>query len=203
MSETKVERIPAAERREQILAAASLVFGERGYAGTTTDQVARAAGISQPYVVRLFGSKEKLYVAAFERALGRLLDTFREVIRSVHDSGGDQACMSRELGRAYIDLVEDRGILLMQMQSFLLGNEPVIGEHARKGFMSAFRLLRDEGGFGADQVREFLAYGMLLNTVLAMRLPHQYGTEPAARELLDSIFRDKMQIVLTAIGADS
>ena len=40
------QRLPAAERREQMLNAASIVFGERGYAGTTTDAVAKAAGVS-------------------------------------------------------------------------------------------------------------------------------------------------------------
>ena len=35
------KRLPAAERREQMLSAASIVFGERGYAGTTTDAIAK------------------------------------------------------------------------------------------------------------------------------------------------------------------
>ncbi|MBN8883980.1 MAG: helix-turn-helix transcriptional regulator, partial [Salana multivorans] len=43
------------ERRELVLSAAAEVFGERGYVGATTDAVARAAGVSQPYVVRMFG----------------------------------------------------------------------------------------------------------------------------------------------------
>ena len=41
------QRLPAAERREQMLNAASIVFGERGYTGATTDAVAKAAGVSQ------------------------------------------------------------------------------------------------------------------------------------------------------------
>ena len=39
------DRIPATERREQILEAAAGVFGEQGYAGATTDRIARQAGI--------------------------------------------------------------------------------------------------------------------------------------------------------------
>lgn len=200
MSEAKVERIPAAERREQILEAASLVFGERGYAGTTTDQIARAAGISQPYVVRLFGSKENLFVGALDRALERLMGAFREVVTTVRAEGGDQHQLEVRLGRAYLDLVEDRAILLILMQSFLLGRDPVIGVHARKCFLTVFRLFSDEAGFGVEEAREFMAYGMLLNTTLALGLPQEYYKEPIARSLLESLFRDKMEIVLKVTG---
>ena len=65
------------ERREQIVAAALAVFGARGYEGTTTDDVARTAGVSQPYVVRLFRSKENLFLAAMKSALDELLRVFR------------------------------------------------------------------------------------------------------------------------------
>ena len=70
-------RMKAADRRELILEAATAVFGAKTYVGTTTDEVARAAGVSQPYVVRLFGTKEKLYIEVIQRAYGRILDTFR------------------------------------------------------------------------------------------------------------------------------
>ncbi|MFP3344532.1 TetR/AcrR family transcriptional regulator, partial [Halomonas sp. SIMBA_159] len=80
MNETPISRIPASERREQILAAASIVFGERGYFGATTDQIAKAAGISQPYVVRMFGSKENLFTEVLSRASDKVLTTFVEAI---------------------------------------------------------------------------------------------------------------------------
>ncbi len=75
-----VTRMKADERRELVLEAATLVFGERGYFGATTDGVAKAAGVSQPYVVRMFGTKETLFLAVLERALERLLRTFRAVL---------------------------------------------------------------------------------------------------------------------------
>ncbi|GMA35913.1 helix-turn-helix domain-containing protein [Demequina litorisediminis] len=69
-------RLSADDRREQILAAASVVFGERGYAGGTTDAIAREAGISQAYVVRMFGSKERLFRATAERAALKVREAF-------------------------------------------------------------------------------------------------------------------------------
>src|SRR3954449_1020813 len=69
-------RMRSVDRRELILEAATAVFGERGYVGATTDAVAKAAGVSQPYVVRMFGTKEALFLAVLDRALDRLLDSF-------------------------------------------------------------------------------------------------------------------------------
>ncbi|GAB3123967.1 TetR/AcrR family transcriptional regulator [Glaciibacter psychrotolerans] len=203
------ERIPAAERREQILAAASQVFGARGYAGATTDQVAQAAGISQPYVVRMFGTKENLFIEVIERSLSRLMTVFRGEIAKTDPQAADPAdtdpaytdLLSARLGRAYIDLIEDRGILLSLMHGFLTGHDPAIGAAARTGFLDIYRLLRDEAGFEPDQVREFLADGMLFNTLLALRLPDAYDNDEAARELMDCTFRTKLDLVLGASAA--
>src|SRR5436309_2326271 len=73
-------RMSSEERREQIIAAAIAVFGARGYEGTTTDDVARTAGVSQPYVVRLFRSKENLFLAAMEFALDELMTAVRSAL---------------------------------------------------------------------------------------------------------------------------
>ncbi|MFX8445304.1 TetR/AcrR family transcriptional regulator, partial [Acinetobacter baumannii] len=80
------------------------VFGAKGYVGATTDDVARAASVSQPYVVRLFGSKENLFVAACTAALDQLLAGFRAAAEVTNDT------LEHRLGRAYIDLLEVRGL---------------------------------------------------------------------------------------------
>ena len=198
------ERIPAAERREQILAAASVVFGERGYAGSTTDQVAKAAGISQPYVVRMFGTKENLFLEVLARALGRLIASFRQVIAEPREHGDNEVgLLTERLGSAYVDLIEDRGILLSLMQAFISGHNPVVGAKARAGFLEIYRMLRDEAGFPPDAIRVFLAEGMLFNTLLAIRLPDIFDDDPAAAELMRYAFRDKLDVVLDATAAES
>jgi len=203
-------RMPAGVRRELILAAATAVFAERGYAGATTDQVARAADISQPYVVRMFGTKEKLFLEALERALGKLQERFRAVIAD-YDAGrlaGQAAALdpARGTGRrdhlkqfmasAYADLIQDRGILLMLMQSFVAGHEPVIGVRAREGFLEIYRLLRDEAGLGEEATRDFLAQGMLMNTLISLRLTDLYGQDAAVGELLECTMGSKLPMLL-------
>jgi len=199
VSDRSIERIPAGERREQILAAASLVFGERGYFGATTDQIARAAGISQPYVVRMFGSKESLFVEVLTRALEKLMEAFTGALEEWRRAGSPDD-LTRRLGTAYVNLIEDRGLLLSLMQAFSMGHDAVIGAQARSGFIEIYRLLRDEAGFAPEQVRMFLAEGMLLNTLLGLQLPGEYGRDAAATELLECAFQTKLQLVLDIAG---
>ena len=65
-------RLPAAERRQALLEAALRVFSEGSYAGATTAQIAREAGVSEPIVYRHFASKRELYFACLDEAWGRI-----------------------------------------------------------------------------------------------------------------------------------
>jgi AcrR family transcriptional regulator len=58
--------MPGEERRHQILAVAVRLFSERGFRGTTTKEIAHAAGVSEAMVFRHFATKEELYAAILE-----------------------------------------------------------------------------------------------------------------------------------------
>ena len=60
-------RLPAAERRLALVETAIRVFSEGSYRGTTTAEIAKAAGVSEPILYRHFASKRDLYVAALDR----------------------------------------------------------------------------------------------------------------------------------------
>jgi AcrR family transcriptional regulator len=66
----------AAERREAVLRAARIEFGAGGYAGTGTESIARRAGVSQPYLFRLFPSKKALFLATVDRCFDDLGELF-------------------------------------------------------------------------------------------------------------------------------
>src|ERR1041385_4430257 len=72
------QRMPAAERREMVLEAAVAELAAPGLAGTPTEDVARRAGISQPYLFRLFPTKKALFLALVERCFRRVEGTFTE-----------------------------------------------------------------------------------------------------------------------------
>ncbi len=180
----------AEDRRELILAAATRVFGDYGYVGATTSQVAQAAGVSQPYVVRMFGTKETLFIEVLRRALDRLLQTFRAVLAEESD-----VPLARRLGLSYVNLVSEPGLLLSLMHGFVLGSDPVVGTAARCGFMEVYAFLRDEAGFGPDEVQSFLAGGMMVNTMVGLRMTDDYDSNPAVRELLVAAFPEKLELL--------
>lgn len=188
------KRLPAAERRESILAAAATVFGERGYVAATTDAIAQAAGISQAYVVRTFGSKEALFVAAAERAIDELAAAFRTVIAGTEAGDAVRGELEPRLGEAYVRLAEDRGTLATLLHLFTLGHDPVIGPVARAGFLRIFGILRDEAGLDAERATAFLGNGMLVSTLLTLRLPTA-SADPRAAELLGATFRENAGLV--------
>jgi AcrR family transcriptional regulator len=184
-------RMSSDERREQIIAAAVAVFGAKGYVGTTTDDVARAASVSQPYVVRLFGTKEKLFLAALGDSLERLLEAFASALRD-----GDPSRREELMGNAYVGLIQLRGLHQILSHAFLLGAHPVIGPAARSGFARVWRFLREEAGFTPDDARAFLAMGMLINTILGLRMTEEYGQDAGMTELFDECFPNSVDAVL-------
>jgi len=189
-----VPRMKAEERRELILEAATAVFGESGYVGTTTDRVAKAAGVSQPYVVRMFGTKEQLFLEVLQRALTRLLAEFRAVLAAGTDDLQDR------LALAYVELLRDRGLLLSLMHGFVLGADPVIGPAARHGFLDVYRFLREEAGFGPEDAQRFLEGGMMLNTLVGLRMSDDFDDDPWANELLCVTVPQKLDVLL-GLGA--
>ncbi|MEO5535120.1 MAG: TetR/AcrR family transcriptional regulator [Pseudolysinimonas sp.] len=177
-------RMRVEDRRELVITAAMAVFGERGYVGATTDAVAKAAGVSQPYVVRMFGTKEALFLAVLHRAVDRLLTDFTAVIDANPDSDTEQLRLG--LGNAYGDLLADRGLLLSLMHAFVAGSDPAIGATARAAFLSVYSLLRSRARFTAEEARDFLAHGMMLNTMVGMRMGLEID-DPVARELVECV----------------
>lgn len=190
------KRLSSDERRRQILVAALAVFGTRGYEGATTDEVARAAGVSQPYVVRLFGSKENLFLATIEDSLTRLLAAFRAALAA--DEGEDLPAAKR-IGQAYVDLIEVRGLHQTLAHAYLLGSNPVIGAAARRGFAAVWRFFREEMGLDADEARAFMAEGMLISTMIGLRIVDDYGSDPQITELFRSCFPSELPHVLDVL----
>ena len=181
----------AEDRRELVIEAATSVFGDYGYYGTTTDQIARAAGVSQPYVVRMFGTKEKLFIEVLERALSLLMQSFRAALAN----NDGQPLMTR-LGLSYIGLLAHRGLLLSLMHAFVLGSDPVIGAKAREGFLQVYEFLRTEAGMTSNEAGLFLAGGMLSNTMIGLRMTDMDSKDPIAHELLTACFPEDLDVVV-------
>ena len=160
------QRMPAAERRELVLEAAIAEFAVHGLAGTSTEDVARRAGISQPYLFRLFPTKKALFLALVDRSFRRVEDTFTT---AAGDLAGDAALEA--MARAYEVLLEDRTLLLMQMQAYAACVDPEIRAATRAGYKHLWELVERITGLPFQTVVDFFAVGMLMNVAAAMDLP--------------------------------
>jgi AcrR family transcriptional regulator len=155
----------ADERRETILHAAERVFAARGLHGTPTLEIAKAAGISQAYLFRLFPTKSELFAALNARCNDRIHDTFTQAAKDAKASGED---VLSAMGRAYVGLLADRNLLLNQLHAFAACDDPAIRDQTRAAFERLVELVERESGADAEQVRLFFAHGMLLNVLASM-----------------------------------
>ncbi len=168
-------RMRSPERRDQILAAARTVFAQGGYQATT-DQVARAAGVSQPYVVRLFGSKRDLFLAVYRDVAESILAAFAPI------PAGPEAGIA--MGAAYVHLLNDRDLLRILMQGFLAEADEEVGRLARHTLGEVYRMFMERTGGTPDDGRTFVATGMLINVLLAVDAPAHRGQEEGMDALL-------------------
>lgn len=167
---------PLTPRAQDVVAAASQEFALHGFAGATTDAIARRADVSQPYVVRLFGSKERLFLRCARNAHEQVRDAFRAAINTTEDRPVNPVV----LGSGYQALLQGNQVVLQLMvQQHAMGQHPTIGPIVREWFVDMYSLLRHEAGLPEDMARMFLARGMLINTLLSL------GLEPDGQDSVE------------------
>jgi AcrR family transcriptional regulator len=159
-------RQTADERREAVLEAAAGEFSRKGLHGASTDAIAQAAGISQPYLFRLFGTKKELYLATSERKMEEVYQVFERASRG---KNGEEALHA--MGEAYRELIADRERLQLMMQCMAAAaDDPEIREGMRRVWRDLVELVERVGSGTPEELSTFFAKGMLLNVLNAMRI---------------------------------
>jgi AcrR family transcriptional regulator len=175
---TTTQRKTAAERREAVLDAAIEEFALRGLDGASTETIAAAAGISQPYVFRLFGTKKELFIAVIARCFRETLELFQ---RAAEGRRGEEALHA--MGRAYMEeLLPDRTRLRAQMQAYAACDDPDVCVAVRAGFGDLVAYAERVSGLAPEAITRFFSTGMLLNVIASMGV--QNGDEEWAARLL-------------------
>jgi AcrR family transcriptional regulator len=169
-------RSTAAARRDDVLDAALVEFAERGFEGASTEDIARRAGISQPYLFRLFGTKKELFKASAARCLRETLEMFQ---RAAEGKRGEEALEA--IGKAYMARLEtDRAQLRAQMHAYVASDDPEIREVVRAGYGDLVGYVRRVSDADWPTVWSFFATGMLLNVLASMHVdeePEQWMTD--------------------------
>lgn len=165
------KRVPAAERREELISAAVHEFAKGGLHGTAVDRIARRVGVAQPYVFSLFPNKRELFLAALERSFERIAETFRSAAAEYHEGLAPQECEDtlQAMGRAYRELLEsDRDYLMLQHQSYAACDDDVVRARVRNRFAQLVELARELSDAEPERLDEFFMRGMALNVAAAL-----------------------------------
>ncbi len=187
----EVIRKTADERRDEILDVAFLAFGTHGFDGASTEDIAKAAGVSQPYLFRLFGTKKQLFIAAVERVHDLTAQT---VEMGVAEMDEDDACGPLEaIGLAYKAAMETPGLLRMQMQALAACGDPDVRRVVQAGYGRIVDRIQSVTGASPEVLAGFVAKGMLLNVLAAMDVLYEDSGLPWAERLKEGCLQSPIQ----------
>ncbi len=151
------------ERRSQVLEFAAEEFAAHGLHGASTEAIARAAGITQAYVFRMFRTKKALFLELVRAAFDRLTDAMRDA--AAGKTGLDALSA---MGRQYYELLEDRTSLLLQLQGFAACGDVEVRDAVRASFSAMWEVVAQATELEPITVKSFLGFGMLLNAGAAL-----------------------------------
>lgn len=169
------------ERRREVLDAAVACFSRKGFYGTTTHEIAAQAGISQPYVYRLFGNKQELFAGAVDfvsEVMEATLSAHTAELGSASKTTADALDAARE---AYRALIEDRDVMMFLMHANCAADEPLVGDAVRRCYAKQVDLVGQLLNSDAEAIRQWFGAGMLQNVVTALDLARI--DEPWARTM--------------------
>jgi AcrR family transcriptional regulator len=159
-------RRTAAERRDALVRAAHRHFARGGLHGTAVSAITDEVGITQPYAFSLFGTKQALFLAACDHNTDRIAARFRAAA-----TGATPEERLHAMGEAYVELLEDRDVLLMQLQSQAACGDPDVRAHVHANYSRVRETVRELSGADDATLMRFLATGMFLNLVAAIDAP--------------------------------
>ena len=135
----RAQRLPAEERRRQIIEVAMRVFARAGYAQAGTAEIAAEAGISEPTIYRHFESKQALYLATLDAGTTMILTEWRKIV----DEAPDPLTAISRISIWYEKKVgEDPTLLQQRFRSLNASEEPAIRDAVRDAYLSVVELVR-------------------------------------------------------------
>ena len=166
-------RMAAADRRRHLVETAIRVFSEGSYRGTTTAEIARAAGVSEPILYRHFASKRDLYLAALDHVWGKARAAWEEAL----ESADDVRAAFEAMGRGHVT-VRDCKFQMAELwvQALSEANEdPELRRELRRHMRqvhdfiaSVIRRGQEQGVLNADRNADAEAWTFLAGGVLGM-----------------------------------
>ncbi|WP_426445389.1 TetR/AcrR family transcriptional regulator [Paenibacillus sp. S-38] len=161
------------DKKERIIEKAVAIFAENGYYKTTTGQVAKAAGVTQPYVFHFFANKEELFKTVIGRACFRINEAFAEVEETPERLKHAMGCVFSRVMSAH------RSEILLAMQAHAIA-EPEIRKHVKGQYRmiheTVIQKFREAGVDQAEaEASRFVGVGFLIAISDVMEMPELSG----------------------------
>jgi AcrR family transcriptional regulator len=174
------------QRRQTVLEAAVSCFARKGLYGTTTHEIAERAGISQPYVYRLFPDKASLFASSVEFVSDLMATTLAEKLSEAAASVNTPENLRTAARSAYTDFVVESDVMRFLMQANCATEEPIVANAVRACYAKQVMVVSEH--IRSDEaVRQWFGDGMLANVVASLGLADV--NEPWARTLSGGLTR--------------
>ena len=186
----RAKRLPAEERRRQILDAAVNVFARLGFSAAGTADIAAAAGIGEPTIYRYFANKREVYVAAVRGASDEILEHWTQISADAPDA----LAALQQIGIWYFQRLQQHPeLLLLRSRSISDPQDGDITEVVRGAYLEIVRFVealfqraQDEGQIApGEDVKTatwlYMAVGSLLDQVQILGLHEELTTEQVLR----------------------
>jgi AcrR family transcriptional regulator len=190
MTPATAQRLTADERRDSVIAAATVEFAASGYAGTSTQAIARRVGVSQPYLFQLFATKEELFLATVRACFEGTRTAFEESGGAARAAGASPTEILEAMGHTYMALLADRDKLRLQLQAYAACGDPAVQAVVHAEWQSLYDTVTSVSGADEVRIHQWFAEGMLLNVAASI------GD-------LDEAIRLKLAVLAPETGGDA
>lgn len=186
-------RLPAAQRREQLLDTAARLFAIHGYAGATTSQIAKAAGVTEPIIYRHFESKRDLFIALITRTSETTIKLWEHELAAATDPADR---LKRLINANPMVANRGRGIYRVIVQAMTEVEDPMIlealNEHVRTlhaFLMREVQVAQDSNRVSKRFTPELTAWALIhmglgFGVLSAMGVPH-HGVDGQGHTIVD------------------
>jgi AcrR family transcriptional regulator len=166
-------RMSAAQRRLHLIETAIRLFTDGSYRGTTTAEIARSAGVSEPILYRHFASKRALYLAALEHVWAKTREAWERKL----DQGPDACAAIEAIGKGHVSVRSPKLQLAeLWVQALSEASEDAeLRRHLRRHMREVHDFVADlvrrgqaEGAIAAERDADSEAWIMLAGGILGM-----------------------------------
>jgi AcrR family transcriptional regulator len=171
----------AEQRRIQAVEAGLTAFADHGLTTAAIRQVAEQVGVSQPYVFRLFGSKQSFFLACIDELDARVVRAFGQAAHGVTDEPLEQ------MGASFRSLVSDGTVSGLWLQACAVARaDDVVAQRCRTLISNVLRATEEHSGASTDELAAFLGRGALVVLLQALGVDLREGSRAAVVALRDA-----------------